>query len=157
MSNIASDPIRFSVPTRATADGKKKLGKGLSALMGETRREEPRVRGEVTDSSETRGTTSPANSRTGLASLAISSIEPLPGQPRRYFDEDALAELSASIAARGVIQPIIVRPLAGGRYQLVAGERRWRAAQKAQLHEIPALVRELDEREVMALALIENI
>ncbi|MCB2039256.1 MAG: ParB/RepB/Spo0J family partition protein, partial [Ottowia sp.] len=82
---------------------------------------------------------------------------PLPGQPRRRFDEEALAELAESIAARGVIQPVIVRPLAGGRYQLVAGERRWRAAQKARLHEIPALVRELDEREVMALALIENI
>lgn len=157
MSNIASDPIRFSVPSRAAAEGKKKLGKGLSALMGETRREEPLVRGEVTDSLDSSRRSDAGHARTGLASLAIASIEPLPGQPRRYFDEQALAELSASIAARGVIQPIIVRPLAGGRYQLVAGERRWRAAQKAQLHEIPALVRDLDEREVMALALIENI
>jgi ParB family chromosome partitioning protein len=89
--------------------------------------------------------------------LPVSSIEPLPGQPRKRFDEGALDELAASIAARGVIQPIIVRPHGEGRYQLVAGERRWRAAQKARLHEIPALVRELDEREVMALALIENI
>jgi len=68
-----------------------------------------------------------------------------------------LEELAASIAQRGVIQPVIVRPLGQGRYQLVAGERRWRAAQKARLHEIPALVRELSEREVMALALIENL
>lgn len=157
MSNPASDPIRFSVPSRAAAEGKKKLGKGLSALMGETRREEPLVRGEVTGSKESRNNANSPNARSGLALLAIASIEPLPGQPRRYFDEDALAELAASIAARGVIQPIIVRPIAGGRYQLVAGERRWRAAQKAQLHEIPALVRDLDEREVMALALIENI
>ncbi|MXP44455.1 ParB/RepB/Spo0J family partition protein [Allopontixanthobacter sediminis] len=161
MSNPNADPIRFSVPARAASEGKKKLGKGLSALMGETRREEPLVLGKAAgqdDSSNSAKTGSGAgHPRSGLASLAIASIEPLPGQPRRYFDEDALAELSASIAARGVIQPIIVRPLAGGRYQLVAGERRWRAAQKAQLHEIPALVRDLDTREVMALALIENI
>lgn len=161
MSNPNADPIRFSVPARAASEGKKKLGKGLSALMGETRREEPLVLGKTAGqngSSNSAKTDSGAgHPRSGLASLAIASIEPLPGQPRRYFDEDALAELSASIAARGVIQPIIVRPLAGGRYQLVAGERRWRAAQKAQLHEIPALVRDLDTREVMALALIENI
>ena len=68
-----------------------------------------------------------------------------------------MAELAASIAQRGVIQPIIVRPIAGGRYQLVAGERRWRATQKARLHEIPAIVRDLDKREIMALALIENL
>jgi ParB family chromosome partitioning protein len=93
----------------------------------------------------------------GLASLPVAAIEPHPEQPRRHFDDAALEELAASIAARGVIQPVIVRPLAGGRYQLVAGERRWRAAQKAQLHEIPALIRELEERDVLALALIENI
>ncbi len=93
----------------------------------------------------------------GLAMLAVGAIEPHPDQPRRHFDEAALGELAASIAARGVIQPVIVRPLAAGRYQLVAGERRWRAAQKAQVHEIPAIIRDLDEREVMALALIENI
>jgi ParB family chromosome partitioning protein len=89
--------------------------------------------------------------------LAVSDIEPHPDQPRRYFAEDALEELAASIAQRGVIQPVIVRPLGQGHYQLVAGERRWRAAQKAQLHEIPAIVRDLSEREVMALALIENL
>jgi len=89
--------------------------------------------------------------------LAIADIEPHPTQPRRHFDEAALEELAASIAQRGVIQPVIVRPLGKGRYQLVAGERRWRAAQRAQLHEIPALIRELGEREVMALALIENL
>jgi len=95
--------------------------------------------------------------KTGLSVLAVASIEPHPEQPRRRFDEAALDELAASIAARGVIQPVIVRPLAGGRYQIVAGERRWRAAQRAQLHEIPALVRDLSERDVMALALIENL
>ena len=149
MSN-PGEPIRFSVPLRNAADKPKRLGKGLGALMGETRREEPLV-------TDGRTNADPGANTSGLASLPVSSIEPLPGQPRRRFDEEALVELAESIAARGVIQPVIVRPLAGGRYQLVAGERRWRAAQKARLHEIPALVRELDEREVMALALIENI
>ncbi|MFN6935207.1 MAG: ParB/RepB/Spo0J family partition protein [Tsuneonella sp.] len=146
----SADPIRFTIPDRPKDDTRKRLGKGLGALLGETRREEPLVIRQGEEGSAA----SPAG---GLASLPVSSIEPLPGQPRRRFDEAALEELAASIAQRGVIQPVIVRALAGGRYQLVAGERRWRAAQKAHLHEIPALVRELDEREVMALALIENL
>ena len=125
------------------------LGRGLGALLGEIRREEPLVSGAAGEPA--------AASLSGLASLPVSAIEPHPEQPRRYFDEAALEELAASIAARGVIQPVIVRPLGPGRYQLVAGERRWRASQKAQLHEIPALVRDLTEREVMALALIENL
>ncbi len=146
-----SEPADTATPIRL--DRKKKLGRGLGALLGETRREEPLVSG----SPEEGEGASLAGRKSGLASLPVSAIEPLPGQPRRHFDEAALDELAESIAARGVIQPVIVRPLAGGRYQLVAGERRWRAAQRARLHEIPALVRELDEREVMALALIENI
>ena len=151
--NNPADPIRFSVPKRTAAEKKRKLGKGLGALLGESNREEPLVRDDGGSNQEG----GDALTKSGLASLAVASIEPLPGQPRRYFDEEALDELAASIAARGVIQPVIVRPLAGGRYQLVAGERRWRAAQRARLHEIPALVRDLEEREVMALALIENI
>ncbi|MCB2077569.1 MAG: ParB/RepB/Spo0J family partition protein [Novosphingobium sp.] len=126
------------------------LGRGLGALLGDTRREQPVTPGASTDS----------QSRTvagGLATLAVSTIEPHPAQPRRHFDEAALDELAASIAQKGVIQPVIVRPLGEGKFQLVAGERRWRAAQRAQLHEMPAIVRELDEREVMALALIENL
>ncbi|MBC2670066.1 ParB/RepB/Spo0J family partition protein [Novosphingobium piscinae] len=127
------------------------LGRGLGALLGEVRREEPLV---------TSGAAQAATSGdpvSGLVTLPVAAIEPHPEQPRRHFDEAALEELAASIAARGVIQPVIVRPLGGGRYQLVAGERRWRATQRARLHEIPALVRELSEREVMALALIENL
>ncbi len=125
------------------------LGRGLGALMGETRREEPLVTpAQLAGMNPGSG---------GLAVLAISDIVPHPGQPRRHFNEAALDDLAASIAARGVIQPVIVRPLPGGTYQLVAGERRWRAAQRAQLHEIPALVRDLGERDVMALALIENL
>ncbi|MBH0111468.1 ParB/RepB/Spo0J family partition protein [Novosphingobium sp. YJ-S2-02] len=139
----------------------KGLGRGLGALLGETRREEPVG---VASGAEGAGEGGPSGAgstggrrTTGLMTLQIAQITPHPDQPRRIFDEEALEELAASIAQRGVIQPIIVRPVDTGGYQLVAGERRWRAAQKAQLHEIPALVRELSEREVMALALIENL
>jgi ParB family chromosome partitioning protein len=128
------------------------LGRGLGALLGESRREEPVA---LPDQAA-----APAPARApqdGLALLAVADIEPHPDQPRRHFDEAALEELAQSIAARGVIQPIIVRPLAGGRYQLVAGERRWRAAQRARLHEVPAIVRPLADRDVTTLALIENL
>ena len=154
---MSDDPvIRLSVPPAAgAAVGTKRkppaLGRGLGALLGETRREEPVAAGGLAEAAVVAG---PAG---GLAQLAVASIEPHPEQPRRHFDEGALDELAASIAARGVIQPVIVRHLGEGRYQLVAGERRWRAAQRAQLHEIPALIRDLTEREVMALALIENL
>lgn len=160
MSGKTTDPIRFSVPQRTPADRKKKLGKGLGALLGETKREEPLVQadggpndGDAAQTAENTG----GSGDSALKSLPIASIQPLPGNPRKHFDEAALEELAASIASRGVIQPIIVRPKGPGRYQLVAGERRWRAAQKARLHQIPAIVRELSEREVMALALIENL
>lgn len=140
--------VRISAAPAAAAKRKPALGRGLGALLGDVRREEPVASRSGQDGG------SPVQ---GLATLAVADIEPHPEQPRRHFDEEALEELAASIAQRGVIQPVIVRPLRSGRYQLVAGERRWRAAQKAQLHEIPAIVRELDEREVMALALIENL
>lgn len=138
---------------------KRKLGRGLGALMGETRREEPVAAsaGGATSSSPSDSDERQGSSREGLRSIPIASISPLPNQPRTHFDEDALAELAASIAARGVIQPIIVTPEGNNRYRLVAGERRWRAAQKARLHDIPAIVRELDTREITALALIENL
>ena len=124
------------------------LGRGLGALLGESRREEPLV---SAPSSSGNG------SVTGLAMLAVVDIVPHPAQPRRRFEEAALNELAASIAARGVIQPVIVTPHGSGKWQLVAGERRWRAAQRAQLHEIPAIIRNLTDREVTALALIENL
>jgi ParB family chromosome partitioning protein len=130
------------------------LGRGLGALLGETRREEAVSRISVSDP----GAPGLMLAReTGLAMLPVALIEPHPDQPRRHFDEDALEELARSIAARGVIQPVVVRPFGDGRYQLVAGERRWRAAQRARLHEIPAIIRQLDDREVTALALIENL
>jgi ParB family chromosome partitioning protein len=143
--------------TTAKGGQRRKLGKGLGALLGEARREEPLVRPSRELAQADVAGAPPGSHGEGLASLPVAAIEPHPDQPRRHFDEDALNELAVSIGKRGVIQPVIVRPLGDGRYQLVAGERRWRAAQKAQLHEIPALVRELEEHDVMAIALIENI
>lgn len=141
------DPVvRINLPK---GDGPpKRLGRGLGALMGETRREEPLVAAPSAVSA------APAS---GLAMIAVADIVPHPNQPRTQFNEAALDELAASIAARGLIQPVVVTRHGPGQFRLVAGERRWRAAQKAQLHEIPALIRELDEREVTALALIENL
>ena len=119
------------------------LGRGLSALLGDVAREEPVA-------------PAAAPSSKAVQNIEVSLIQPHPEQPRRHFDEGALQELADSIAKRGVIQPIIVRPHGGG-FQIVAGERRWRAAQKAQLHRIPAIVRDFDEQETLEIALIENI
>jgi ParB family transcriptional regulator, chromosome partitioning protein len=93
----------------------------------------------------------------GLRDIPLDLIGPNPSQPRRHFDEPALIALADSISARGVLQPIVVRPLAGGRYELVAGERRFRAARIAELDTIPAIVRETDDAERLELALIENM
>ena len=150
--NDTTDSPATPAPTR------KKLGRGLDALMGEMRRDEPIVRLNPRAILDEMASEQPViTPNSALKSLPVSSISALPGQPRSHFDEAALGELADSIRARGVIQPIIVRPRGNGHYQLVAGERRWRAAQRAQLHEIPAIVRELDDRDVMALALIENL
>lgn len=151
MSDNAAQPVELNAVPRGD-DKPRRLGRGLGALLGETRREEPLVRREDAPAE------APVAGGSPLRMLAISSIRPLPGNPRKYFDETALDELAASIATRGVIQPVIVRPHPEAQgFQLVAGERRWRAAQRARLHEIPALVRDLSDREVMALALIENL
>ncbi|MDP9423044.1 MAG: ParB/RepB/Spo0J family partition protein [Pseudomonadota bacterium] len=115
------------------------LGRGLSALIGEA---PPVGRPDV--------------SAGGVRTIEIARIRPNPSQPRQIFEDAALGELAASIAERGVLQPIIVRAVDDG-YELVAGERRWRAAQKAQLHEIPAIIREYDDESSAEVALIENI
>ncbi len=93
----------------------------------------------------------------GVARLAVSDIQGNPHQPRRFFAPEAMAELIESVRAHGVLQPILVRPIQTGRYEIVAGERRWRAAQAAGLHEMPAVVRPLDDRAAFEIALIENI
>ena len=131
-----SDPVGKKRPSG--------LGRGLSSLLGEVSVEAP-VRNSGLEGGPG-----------GVQMIPVAGIEPHPGQPRRIFKEEALVELAASIQARGVIQPIIVRPH-GHRFQIVAGERRWRAAQRARLHEIPAIVRNFSDEETLEVALIENI
>jgi ParB family chromosome partitioning protein len=119
----------------------KGLGMGLSALLGEAAR--PAEQGS-------------AAGREGAREIEIGRIQSNPNQPRTHFSEEALAELAESIGKRGVLQPILLRPQGDG-FQIVAGERRWRAAQRARLHTIPAIVREFDEAATAEIALIENI
>src|SRR3546814_19030331 len=119
------------------------LGRGLSALLGDVAREEPV---DV-------GTTSSSKS---VQNIDISLIAPHPEQPRRHFNVDALAELAESISQRGVIQPIIVRPQGGG-YQIIAGERRCRAAQRAPLQRIPAIFRDFTQPHTLEIPPITQI
>lgn len=93
----------------------------------------------------------------GAVELNINELEPNRGQPRKEFSEEAMRELADSIAQHGVLQPLLVRPLLSGGYQIVAGERRWRASRMAGLATVPALIRELTDSEVMQIALIENL
>jgi ParB family chromosome partitioning protein len=116
----------------------RRLGRGLEALLGPITREDAQANG-------------------GLRELPVSAIEPNPYQPRRDFDEDQLKELADSIQASGLLQPIVVRPRAGGRYELIAGERRWRAVQRLGWAKVPAVVKEVDDRALLTLALIENL
>jgi ParB family chromosome partitioning protein len=92
-----------------------------------------------------------------LAEIPVNAIEPNPAQPRAHFDEELLAALAASIREVGVLQPILVRPLEGGRYQLVAGERRWRAAKRVGLQTVPALIRTVADESSLEHALVENL
>lgn len=124
----------------ANKDNKRGLGRGLSALMA--------------DVSEPETATKAGRSPDQL--IPIEEIRPNPDQPRKQFDPAALDDLVASIKEKGVLQPLIVRPANGG-YEIVAGERRWRAAQLAQLHELPVLVRNFSDEEVLEVAIIENI
>ena len=119
---------------------KRGLGRGLDALLGGEAERRDHVDGDGE-----------------LRTLAVATIQPGKYQPRQAMDPERLEELAASIRAQGVIQPIVVRAIARDRYELIAGERRWRAAQKAGLAEIPALVREVPDQAVVAMALIENI
>lgn len=124
------------------------LGRGLSALMA-----------DVNLADEDEAPKAQAEPAKPEAMLPIEKLVPNPDQPRRHFSNEALEELAASIREKGVIQPIIVRPSnrESGNFEIVAGERRWRASQLAQLHEVPAIVRELDDTEVLEVAIIENI
>lgn len=125
---------------------RKGLGRGLSALMADVNLspiDEQRVSAKVTDA----GTTIP-----------VERIRPNPDQPRRDFDSQALKELADSIKAKGIIQPLVVRWIdSEGIYEIVAGERRWRAAQLAQVHAVPVVIRNFTDSEVIEIAIIENI
>lgn len=118
---------------------KRGLGRGLDALLSSVNAGEDAAAGEE------------------LRELTLESLVAGKHQPRRAFDEEALKALADSIRAQGVVQPIIVRPAGGNRYEIVAGERRWRAAQRVGLKTIPAVIRSMDERAAMAVALVENI
>ena len=119
------------------------LGRGLSALLDEAVR-------------APRGEDQGGDARLGIREVDITQIRPHPSQPRRFFDPAALDELAQSIAAKGVLQPILLRPSGDG-FEIIAGERRWRAAQRASLHRIPAIIRDLDDAASAEVALIENV
>ena len=105
-------------------------------------------------------TPAPANKASaegGPRGIPIDLVQRNPGQPRKHFDEGELNELANSIRSHGILQPILVRPIPGGKFEIVAGERRWRAAQRAGLHSIPAVVRELNEVEVLEISIVENV
>jgi len=133
---------------------KKGLGRGLDALLGGLNERETGT-SDLADTAE--GALDGGEPQGSLTSLPLDLIERGRFQPRRDFDPEGLRELADSIAAQGVIQPIVVRTLAGGRYEILAGERRWRASQQAGLSEIPVVIREADDQSAMAIALIENI
>ena len=117
------------------AERPKGMGRGLAAILSVAPRDELQE----------------------LRPIPVDMIDPSPHQPRRAFDEDSLMALAGSIRARGVLQPVLVRPLASGRYELIAGERRWRAAQMAELGSIPSVVRRHDDAASLEVALIENM
>jgi ParB family chromosome partitioning protein len=117
------------------------LGRGLSALIGD---EVAAVKGEPVAKKDTR-------------SLPVAFLQPGRYQPRKTFDEQPLADLAASIKEKGVLSPILVRPIGADRYEIVAGERRWRAAQLAKLHDVPVVVRELPDDQALEIAIIENV
>ena len=125
-----------------SAPKKRGLGRGLEALLGPKAAETP-----------------PPEAQPGeaLRTLPVQQLQPGKYQPRMQMDASKLTELAESIKAQGVIQPIVVREVSAGKFEIVAGERRWRASQEAGLAEVPVVVRELDDRTVIAMALIENI
>jgi len=124
---------------------RKALGKGLSSLIPASI---TRIPPDLV---------SPAVPRPAELRVEVSKIRPNPRQPRQFFDEAGLDELARSLRTQGLLQPVVVRELADGQYELVAGERRWRAAQRAGIHKIPAVVRDVPDEKLLELALIENV
>lgn len=122
------------------------LGRGLAALIP-----------GASDTAPEAGQGAHTSAGSGLRTLDIEAIHPSPRQPRKHFDDGHLDELAESIRSQGIIQPLVVRVREGGGFELVAGERRWRAAQRAGLHQVPAVVREVAESQAFELALVENL
>jgi ParB family chromosome partitioning protein len=120
--------------------GRKRLGRGLAALIGDMDR-------------PAAATPSPSADRT----VPIAFVNPNPRNPRRSFADADLADLAQSIREHGIVQPVVVRPSGGGQYEIIAGERRWRAAQRAGLTDIPVIVRDVDDRVALELAIVENV
>ncbi len=119
---------------------KRRLGRGLAALIGDDTTEEAIVQ-----------------DIRSLRHVPIELLHPNPNNPRKYFAEEELESLAKSLKDKGLLQPLVVRPRNDGSFEIVAGERRWRASQRAGLHEIPVLIRELGDRETLEIALIENV
>src|SRR5476651_1277029 len=148
---------------------KRGLGRGLDALFQDVRTEEesfqPKLRradeivsaniqaAQVQNSAQVQAQQGPAAQRR----LPVDKLTPGKFQPRRHFEGDALDQLADSISAHGVLQPLLVRPLSNSMFEIIAGERRWRAAQQAQLHEVPVVVQELTDQEALEIALVENL
>jgi ParB family chromosome partitioning protein len=134
---------------------RKALGKGLRSLIPEAPARAPAP--TPGPEPEAAPKAEPRQARTGLRQVDIDLIRPNRQQPRETFDDEALESLAGSLKRRGVLQPVVLRPVEDGHYELVAGERRWRAAQRAGLHKIPAVVREVPDELLLETALIENI
>lgn len=126
------------------------LGRGLDALFGDEEVQATPAQEDAPNASEP---------STGRKVMSIGQIIPNPEQPRRYFDEKALAELTSSITEHGLLQPILVRPskTQANHFEIIAGERRWRASQRAQLHEVPVVIRDFDDEQTYQIALVENL
>jgi len=135
---------------------KRGLARGLDALLGggKSNKAEP---AEAISAGESSATTSSAKADKGQSVLPVEFLQRGRYQPRRHFDENKLQELADSIKAQGMVQPIVVRSVVDNKYEIIAGERRWRAAQLAGLAEVPVFIREVDDQTAMAMALIENI
>jgi ParB family chromosome partitioning protein len=140
--------------TEMSSAKKRGLGRGLDALLGGARDDE-----QAPDADDAARVAPALQAAPGEAiqRLPLDRIERGRYQPRRDFDPDSLRELAESIASQGVLQPIVVRPVAADRYEIIAGERRWRASQQVGVADIPVVVREVDEQTALAIALIENI
>jgi ParB family chromosome partitioning protein len=146
---MADEGLQRNLAT-AKAQGPRGLGRGLSALLGEGEPQSVAPAAAVN--------TEPADSATRSRTLPIAFLKPNKFQPRRFFDANELKELADSIKEKGVLQPILVRPTDNKEsYEIVAGERRWRAAQLAKLHEIPVIIRPMSDGESLEIAIIENV